>query len=119
MADKDLKKLSKLEILELLLEQTKEKETLKEELSKLKKETERQDRLLELENTVKEMSVIVKRTFEKQNTYTDFYAPDKDIYCRLLIFLVADENNFALLPEDLQRDIKLRIRGVLDGEQKF
>lgn len=55
MTDKELKKLSRLELLELLLVETRENERLREELAKAKKENSIEKSALILNETVKQL----------------------------------------------------------------
>lgn len=60
VTDKELKKLSKLELLELLLTETRENEKLREELAKAKKENSIEKSAVLLNETVKQLDEVLR-----------------------------------------------------------
>ncbi|MBQ3135930.1 MAG: hypothetical protein IJB74_00465 [Clostridia bacterium] len=137
MTDKELRKLSRLELLELLLEATEENEKLKEINGKLKEENEtagniknlsaatcRVENALkyanELISTLKNTSDELEPTSSKASVEKEKNAPkyishtDRDIYCRMLCFFAKNEDKLKIFPDDIEYDIKTRIRNILE-----
>ena len=71
MTDKELKRLSRLELLELLLAETRENERLREELAKAKKENSIEKSATLLNETVKQLDEALKKVSSISNISTD------------------------------------------------
>lgn len=71
MTDKELKRLSRLELLELLLTETRENERLREELAKAKKENSIEKSATLLNETAKQLDEALKRVSSMNTMPTD------------------------------------------------
>lgn len=173
MTDKQLKKLSRLEVLELLLEQTKINEQLRAEIAELENELSKSNRIAMLDKLAAEMQSSVETLnrhtkkietlFESSNTGTESNAQigseknnnelrtagdvhqvteeyekadvkrpaenkitineknrysNINLYSRLMYFYYKNENALSILPEDIQRDVREKLKGILNGEKK-
>ena len=134
MTDKELRKLSRLELLELLLEAGKENSRLKEEVSRLEIENR-------ISQNIENLSVMMKQLEDsvgKVNGLADALknvsvstvkadcgkadkiksendgAADADIYKRLLVFFATNEEKTDILPTDVAEDVRRRIQSLLD-----
>lgn len=127
MTDKELKKLSRLELLELLLRETKENERLKKEINELTEEREAEKSARYLSEAVRQVDESLKKAkaitdnlsgISRSKPIKDI-SPDANIYTRLIAFLVNNKDVMALLPENLSSDILNRINEVISPEKKF
>ena len=138
MTAKELRKLSRLELLELLLESAKENEKLKEKVLHLEAENEAahsidnlHDASCRLELTLASAS---RLTESLRQTAKDVAAAgnaanapaeipsfatgqqamsDKTLYCRLLNFFAKNRDMLHILPADLRQDVSVRINQLL------
>lgn len=143
MTDKELRKLSRLEILELLLNESSENKKLHEELDKLKSEnsiektTERlketaeqfDESLQNVENLFAVMQQLVSgkntepsastvHTVSENTESSDTpkkkkISEDADIYRRIMQFFFHNMNFLSYLPHDLNEDITKRLSEIL------
>lgn len=129
MKEKELRKLSRLEVLELLLEQTKEKEKLSEELEQLKATQNNSLQTQTLKELVDRMNEALKniQSFQTNTNSAQKHSippegknesptavSDKNIYCRLLGFYYKNPDALNSLPLNLQKDIDARIKGLIN-----
>ena len=131
MTEKELKKLSRLELLELLLEVSKENKKLKEEIKLLKienKTTQNIDKLSEItgqiENalryannitdTLRTTSGAVASPGNKINKIGIKSDPlsDVEIYKRMLRFFAGNDNKLGMFPDDIANDVRARIKSI-------
>ena len=139
MTDKELRKLSRLELLELLLEATKENERLKEKIKKMNDEnrtaqkienlsvaTHQVENALKYANTLTDTlkgtsseAVTTNNKAEKQYAY-DKQSPisDRDLYWRLMGFYSKNQEALGLLPDGIRNDVIFRIREILERIKK-
>lgn len=176
MTDKELKKLSRLELLELLLEVSKENETLKEKIEELKIENEKArsienlsaathkiESALKYANTLTgtlkaaptgdvhiDIQEFTEQAEENQNApeYTEEVKQEKDqtnkeasvkqaedkpkpekprilsnlksdleIYRRLLCFFATNKEKLNMLPADIRKDVRIRIKSILESKK--
>lgn len=143
MTDKELRKLSRLELLELLLNEGRENKKLQEELEKLKSEnniektTERLKETAEqfdlsLQNAevlvsvmqkliagedvnvpVNDNSTVSRDADTENNPKQKTVSHDADIYRRLMHFFLRNMNYLSYLPDDLREDITARLTEIL------
>lgn len=73
MTDKDLKKLTRMELLELLLEQTKENEQLRRELAEAKTALENKNILIENAGSIARAALELNGVFEAAQAAADQY----------------------------------------------
>ena len=134
MTDKELRKLSRLELLELLLEATKENQKLKDTIKKMKIEnqtaqsienlstaTHKVESALKYANTLTDtLKGTAKDPVQKNENTTNIHQVknDRDIYWRIMAFFSKNSNMLALLPDDLKNDISERIKEVLQQIRK-
>jgi ABC-type transporter Mla subunit MlaD len=135
MTDKELRKLSRLELLELLLEATKENQKLKDTIKKMKIEnqtaqsienlstaTHKVESALKyansltdtLKGTAKDSVQINKNTSNNINQVKN----DREIYWRMMAYFSKNNHLLTLLPDDLRNDISERIKEVLQQIRK-
>ncbi len=141
MTDKELRKLSRLELLELLLEVSKENEKLKEKVGRLKLENE-------TAQNIENLSVItrqVENALEYVNSITDAIEAssggaarvnvsknadsvtkssksdvkaedltDVEIYKRMLSFFAKNDDKLNVFPSDLENNVRARIKSILE-----
>lgn len=154
MTEKDLKKLSRLELLEILLEESRENERLRDEITMLKEKNSVQNsesNLIELSRQmqfsltnanklVSELQKITKDvtavkqvevknelqiqtdkqanpTEPKKGTPIDentkkVIISDWNLYRRIMQHYLRNEASLTILPPDIQKDIKNRLRGI-------
>ena len=132
MTDKELRKLSRLELLELLLEASKENKKLKEETESLKTENKTAQNIENLSlaarqvesalkyannltdnlknaTTESEHAVTKSRTSIKNNSRSD-----SEIYKRILIFFAKNDEKLSVFPDDIEHDIRMRIKDLTE-----
>lgn len=149
MTDKELRKLSRLELLELLLKESSENKKLHEELDKLKSEnsikktTERLQETAEqfdssLQNAetlvsimqklvsgesaelpVIDRCVVLEDADNEKNPKKKKISQDADIYRRLMQFFFHNADVLSYLPDDLREDITARLTGILTKAKDF
>ncbi|MBR6513631.1 MAG: hypothetical protein IKT46_02230 [Clostridia bacterium] len=132
MKEKELKKLSRLELLELLLEANNENKILNERLSYLTAETEAAksiERLAQtadrfddmLEQTAKLLDSLKARKVEsgsekklsandEHNTKKD--RTDRKLYVRIMSYYEKNDSALESLPEEIQTDIRNRLKEI-------
>ena len=144
MTDKELRKLSRLELLELLLEASRENEKLKEKIAKMKQESNAAKSIENLSATTKQVSTVL----EYANSLTDTLrktthevvtagtktqrerssvqkAPeekqpvisDRNLYWRIMNVYAKNDEALNVLPDDIRNDIRDRIRGILESRK--
>ena len=144
MTDKELRKLSRLELLELLLEASRENEKLKEKIAKMKQESNAAKSIENLSATTKQVSTVL----EYANNLTDTLrktthevvtagtkpqrerssvqkAPeekqpvisDRNLYWRIMNVYAKNDEALDVLPDDIRNDIRDRIRGILESRK--
>lgn len=131
MTDKELRKLSRLELLELLLEASKENKKLKEQIETLKAENATaqnirnlSDATLQVENALRyanSLTDTLKGAPHKAVTVRDENpgheknnsVSDRDIYWRIMGFYSKNPEAALALPEKLRSDVSDRIQEVL------
>lgn len=158
MTDKQLKKLSRLEILELLLEQTKINEQLRIEIDELKNELNESNSIDALGKLTQQLQGALEnlngQTVKMETLLSDFdrkndnlpqpeeaneNQPEKadekpreaeitikeqkrysniNLYSRLMYFYYKNDDALNALPDDVQRDVREKLRGILNGEKK-
>ena len=132
MTEKELKKLSRLELLELLLEASKENQELKERNGQLKAQIETVQRIDKLSATVEQMEDALQSVHRltanlQSKGCTDAPAApvddcpepsllDKEIYRRLLKFYSENPALATALPLELQYAIRERGPAILNRE---
>ena len=140
MTDKELRKLSRLELLELLLEASKENKKLKEEIGRLqedKKTTQNIENLsvitLQVESALKYANSITdtlkttsgdstasvadnKSAAEKSGEAADGQdrLSDVEIYRRMLSFFAKNDDKLSVFPTDIENDVRARIKSILE-----
>ena len=131
MTDKELRRLSRLELLELLLEASKENQQLKEQVERLtveNKTTENIENLSvitrQVENTLKYANNItdmlksgngdaVPPSVKADTNTSDNRLPDKEIYRRILLFFANNDSKLDVFPDELRDDVKTRLNSLL------
>ena len=131
MTDKELRKLSRLELLELLLEASKENKKLKEQIETLKAENATaqnirnlSDATLQVENALRYANSLtdnlkgaphkaVTASNEKSERDKNNSVSDRDIYWRIMGFYSKNSEAVLALPEKLRNDVSDRIQEVL------
>lgn len=144
MTDKELRKLSRLELLELLLEASRENEKLKEKIAKMKQESNAAKSIENLSATTKQVSTVL----EYANNLTDTLrktthevvtagtkpqserssvqkAPeekqpvisDRNLYWRIMNVYAKNDEALNVLPDDIRNDVRDRIRGILESRK--
>ena len=135
MTDKELRKLSRLELLELLLEASKENRKLKEQIKRLKIENK-------TTQNIENLSVItgqVENALRYANNITDTLKTtsgddslpednvqnnkseirqeplsDVELYKRMLHFFAKNIDKLSVFPDDIENDVRTRIRSILE-----
>lgn len=131
MTDKELRKLSRLELLELLLEASKENEKLKGQIKDLQAENETTQNIEKLskitgqvESTLTHITGVFKagetRGSLKSTDATDERVnkknlpPDVELYKALLSFFANNDDKLEALPSELAGNIRARIKIILE-----
>ncbi len=144
MTDKELRKLSRLELLELLLEASRENEKLREKLEKLKQEKNAARSIENLSATTKQVSTVLeyannltdtlrKTTHEVvtagvkpqgerstvQRTPEDKQPviSDRSLYWRIMNVYAKNDEALDVLPDDIRNDVRDRIRGIIESRK--
>lgn len=144
MTDKELRKLSRLELLELLLEVSNENRKLKEKIITLKAESKTAQNIENLSLVVRQ----VENTLKYANSLTDSLSAaakgelknkpeaevennsenlriqeievksdplqDRDIYIRTLRFFALNDDKLNVFPADIENDVRTRIKSILE-----
>ncbi len=140
MTDKELRKLNRLELLELLLEASKENEKLKEKIEELKRENKTAQNIENLSVTTRQVETALKyansltaslkasvggcvpsnktgKNDSEKASSADGLS-DKEIYRRILCFFAEDDERLSVFPADISDAVRGRIRGILErGKQ--
>ncbi len=133
MTDKELKKLSRLELLELLLDVSKENRKLKENIKKLKDDNKAAESIEHLsvitrqvENALAYANNLTKtldgafdkpipsNTYVKNTTSESGKVSDVDIYRRMLSFFAKNDDKLNVFPADIENDVRARIKSLLE-----
>lgn len=137
MTDKELRKLSRLELLELLLEAGKENEKLKEQIRSLKREAETAQSIEKLSQITDQVENALKYTnniahvfrsspggTKSSNTATGGYRteakslpPDVEMYKAMLNFFANNDDKLDMLPAELAKDVRDRIRSIIERKK--
>lgn len=135
VTDKELRKLSRLELLELLLEVSNENEKLKEIIITLKAESKTAQNIENLslvarqvENTLKyansltdslktivngeSKSVSIQETQAKPDLLQD-----RDIYILMLRFFIQNDDKLNVFPADIENAVRMRIKSILERKK--
>ncbi len=140
MTDKELKKLSRLELLELLLQASEENRKLKKQIDRLNVENR-------TTQNIENLSVItrqVENALEYANSLTDSLKTtsgeavpsknnadntktknnetsvrsgslsDVEIYRRMLYFFANNDDKLNVFPADIENDVRARIKSILE-----
>jgi hypothetical protein len=134
MTDKELRKLSRLELLELLLEATKENQMLKDTIKKMKIENQTAQSIENLSTATHKVESALKYansiTDTLKGTAKDSVQAnenafnihqvknDREIYWRTMAFFSKNNHILTLLPDELKNDISERINEVLKQIRK-
>lgn len=142
MTDKELRKLSRLELLELLLEAGKENEKLKDEIKNLKAEKQNANKAENLyvaackietalkyatclTDTLKKTSDLPQAPSESahiksssENQEKPNQLTDKEIYRRMLLFFANNDDKLSIFPADVEYDVRNRINSLLAKKKK-
>ena len=131
MTDKELRRLSRLELLELLLEASKENQQLKEQVERLTLENNTTQNIENLsvitrqvENTLKYANNItgilktgsadtVPATANADSDASGNRLSDKEIYRRILLFFANNNSKLDVFPDELGEDIRTRLNSLL------
>lgn len=136
MTDKELRKLSRLELLELLLEASKENKKLKEEIDTLKSEKQAADNIETLSLVTRQVENALKyannltdtlKTSSQDPTLPDVKSKkqskadvltDSEIYKRMLRFFANNDEKLNVFPSDIENDVRARIKKLLEVKAK-
>ena len=141
MTDKELRKLSRLELLELLLEASKENRKLKEKINRLISEnktaqnienlsvvTRQVENALMYANSLTDnlrsnayeatpLSAAAKIDYPQQTEMPQLKSDepsDKDIYLQMMCFFAKNDDKLKVFPEDIENVVRERIRNILE-----
>lgn len=140
MTDKELKKLSRLELLELLLEASNENKKLKDKIKKMTSENETSKSIENLAATTKQASDILDYanklvetmkavpadfTAEKSSAVRNVKTPsdnsknytDRNLYLRIMNFYAKNDEALEALPSELKNNITNRIKEILENRR--
>lgn len=131
MTDKELRRLSRLELLELLLEASKENQQLKEQVERLTVENRTTQNIENLSFITRQ----VENTLKYANNITDMLKTgiadtgpadakpvtqsadnrlsDKEIYRRMLLFFAKNDSKLEVFPDELSEDVRTRLKSLL------
>ncbi len=116
MTEKELRKLSRLDLLELLLEQTKINEQLRAEIAEIRlaegnfTSIENLQKLNSQLSSALEYTDSLKKKVQKPKTQDG--KSDRGLYSRIMYFYLKNDDALASLPADLQEDIRERLRKI-------
>ncbi len=137
MTDKELRKLSRLELLELLLEASNENKKLKEKIVALKAD-------IKTAQNIENLSMVasqVENTLKYANSLTDNLKTvakdgpkniisttgrqinsdgisDRELYIRMLGFFAQNDDKLSVFPDEIENDVRTRIRSILEKKNK-
>ena len=141
MTDKELRKLSRLELLELLLEASKENRKLKEKINRLIAENQTAKNIENLSVVTHQVESVLKYANSLTNSlksgsvdivssYTALKAEstpkeeepasrteepnDKEIYLKMMCFFAKNEDKLDVFPDNLETVVRERIRNILE-----
>ena len=142
MTDKELRKLSRLELLELLLEASKENKKLKEEIDRLQDENKTAHNIENLSVVTRQVENALKYATSLTGTLktnsgetvlpdTDTSGSisskdcksesekiaDKDIYRLMLWFFAKNDDKLNVFPADIENIVRERIRTILEKKK--
>ena len=135
MTDKELRKLSRLELLELLLEVSNENKKLKERIEALKNENKTAQNIENLSAATGQVEAALKYANSlidnlKASTHSESKHSDKrekqlnseamtdrEIYIRMLRFFAENDEKLSVFPSDIENDVRTRIRSILDRKK--
>ena len=135
MTDKELRKLSRLELLELLLEASNENKKLKEKIIMLKAENKSAQNIENLSEVARQVESALKYAnsltdnlktavkYESENTSNQEIQTkpdpmsDKEIYRRMLSFFAKNDDKLNVFPEDIENDVRARIKSILERKK--
>lgn len=133
MTDKELRKLSRLELLELLLEASRENEKLKEKIEKLKIENATAHSIENLSLATGQIESALKYANSLTDTLKDrsggaiphdtYYrnytsqvrssSSDRELYWRIMGFYSKNGEALGMLPEEIRNDVTERIEKIV------
>lgn len=141
MTDKELRKLSRLELLELLLEASKENKELKDKIERLKLENKTAHNIENLSVATRKVESALKyansltsalKNAPKESARSNYYdrfnttekketsqiknssVSDKEIYKRMLSFFAKNDDKLDVFPDELEYDVRERIKSILE-----
>ena len=132
MTDRELRKLSRLELLELLLDVSKENRELEAKVKKLSSENEAAKSIENLSAATKQVSDILeyankltetlstgssgvsKEAPVQKATDTNKKHADRELYIKLMNFYIKNNDALEYLPAELKDDISNRIREIAE-----
>lgn len=132
MTDKELRKLSRLELLELLLEASNENRKLREKIKILRAENKTAQNIENLSLVTSQVESALKyansltdnlkastqvRTVSVDNKETQVSSEamaDRELYIRMLCFFAKNDDKLNVFPADVENDVRARIRTILD-----
>lgn len=136
MTDKELRKLSRLELLELLLEASNENKKLKEKIVALKADIQTAQNIENLsmvasqvENTLKYANSLTdnlktvakdgpKHTITAGRQINSDGISDRELYIRMLGFFAQNDDKLSVFPDEIENDVRTRIRSILEKKNK-
>lgn len=139
MTDRELKKLSRLELLELLLEVSKENEDLKAKVKKLESENEAAESIEKLSVAASHLNIALEyargitdslsknpRSSTENETPVYYRASeektkareDAELYCSIMSYYAKNREAFDSLPEELRNSVKNRIIVIFENRKK-
>ena len=137
VTDKELRKLSRLELLELLLEASNENKKLKEKIVALKADIKTAQNIENLsmvasqvENTLKYANSLTDnlKTVAKDGTKNIITTTgrqinsdgisDRELYIRMLGFFAQNDDKLSVFPDEIENDVRTRIRSILEKKNK-
>ncbi len=135
MTDKELRKLSRLELLELLLDASKENKQLKEQIDRLTAEnktacnienlsviTRQVEKALEHANGITDSLKALSGKADSVNTdVRERKAPavsdslsDVEIYRQMLSFFAQNDDKLSVFPSEVENIVRARIKSILE-----
>ena len=134
MTDKELRRLSRLELLELLLEAEKENDSLKQQIEKLRSENKINKNIENLQSITRQaektlryansLSDTLKTTSDKltsaKNTPSNNFRSqtDLDIYKHMLSFFAKNDDQLSIFPDELENTVRARINSILEKRKQ-
>lgn len=138
MTDKELRKLNRLELLELLLEASKENKKLKEKIKQLQLEnkttqnienlsviTGQMENALKYANNITDTLRPTSKTADssddaaKNNNSSNKSDPlsDVEIYKRMLFFFANNDDKLNVFPTDIENVVRARIKSIRERKK--